>query len=241
MEPSKTDVVILCGGLGRRLRPVLSDRPKSLANINNRPFLDILVNYVARYGFHRFVLCAGYKSSPIREYFENREQFRIVFSEEKEPLGTGGALKNCEPYLESDLSLVLNGDSLCLLDLTSLLNFHVKQDGIASVTVVYAEERKDGGFIEIDERNRVISFNEKRYNGRTPYLNAGIYVFDRKVLNFIPPRHACSLENEVFPSLLDSGVYGYVTAEALYDIGTPERLESFRYVYNHYLQGRLRA
>ena len=91
LTPGKIDVVLLCGGFGTRLKTVVHDRPKPMAEINDRPFLDILIDYVSDYGFKRFILCTGHKGDVIRKYYEAKNTQKIfLFSEEKEPLGTGG-------------------------------------------------------------------------------------------------------------------------------------------------------
>ncbi len=120
------DVIILCGGLGMRLRDVVGDRPKSMAEISGRPFLDILVDYVARYGFTHFILCTGFKGDLIKRYYKNkRGRLIFVVSDEDQPLGTAGAIKNAESFIESDMFLVLNGDSLCEIDIEDFIKFHI--------------------------------------------------------------------------------------------------------------------
>ncbi len=229
MDSRGIDVVVLCGGLGKRLKSVLPHHlPKSMVDINKRPFLDILVDSVAKFGFRRFILCIGYKANIIREHFQNNRELLFVFSEEKELLGTGGALKNCESLLESNVLLVLNGDTFCPLDMSSFLNFHMKRGGIASIVISQVNNRMDGGFIQVNKNDRIISFNEKRSVTQAAYLNAGIYMLERKVLSFIPSGRPCSLEYETFPLLLEKEIYGYLTHETIYDIGTPERLDVFR-------------
>jgi len=99
----EVDVVILCGGMGSRLRAVVSDRPKPMARINQRPFLDILIQFFSGFGFRRFILCAGYMSQVIRDHYTRRAgPCRFVISEEHTPLGTGGTIRNAEKLIQSD-------------------------------------------------------------------------------------------------------------------------------------------
>ena len=106
-KPSQVDVVVLCGGLGTRLREVVSDRPKPMALIENRPFLEILIQNFRRAGFRRFVLCTGHLSDSVEAHFANRySDLAIVISEENRPLGTAGAIKNAEHRIHSNPFLV---------------------------------------------------------------------------------------------------------------------------------------
>lgn len=232
MRPEQTDVVILCGGQGTRLRAVLADSPKPMAEIGGKPFLERLVEYVSGFGFRRFVFCVGYGASVIRSYFRKIRGLEAVFSEEPRPLGTGGALRYCEPLISSGAALVMNGDSFCPVDLRDLVSFQDRHGGMASLVLVEEESRRDGGFAALDPEGRIVSFAEKAEGGRGKYFNAGIYVFGRTVLrDFIPEGRAVSLEREVLPALMSGGVFGYPTRRPLYDIGTPERLERFRKAY----------
>ncbi len=235
MNPNDVDVVILCGGLGTRLRSVTGEAPKPMVRIGKRPLLEIVIEWIARFGFKRFVLAIGYQGKMIETYFKEYpfrdKTVQILFSYEEKPLGTAGALKHCEHLLRTKAFIVLNGDSYCALDYGALLRFHEASRGVASLVVVEPDpDRRDGGYVELGERNRIISFCEK-----TPkpdcYLSAGFYVFDHSVLNLIQPKSFSSLENDIFPKLTADLLFGYVTPETLYDIGTPERLERFKRFY----------
>jgi D-glycero-alpha-D-manno-heptose 1-phosphate guanylyltransferase len=109
------DVFILCGGLGSRLRAVSKGNPKPMVIVNGRPFVDSIIDYFAGFGCRRFVLGTGYKAKVIEDYYcENkRSELKILFSREKTPLGTGGAVKKARKLLASDPVLVINGDSIC--------------------------------------------------------------------------------------------------------------------------------
>ncbi|MDQ6734752.1 MAG: sugar phosphate nucleotidyltransferase [Nitrospirota bacterium] len=223
---SHCDVVILCGGLGARLRSVVNDRPKPMAMVHERPFLEFVVNHLIGSGFSRLIFCTGYKGEWIKHHFQDARQFDALFSEESEPLGTAGALRQCRSLLGTSTFLVVNGDSFCALDLTALLKAHYHADVLATVAVVAGDGRSDGGSVMVDVHGRISSFHEKGTSGS--YLNAGIYACAARFLDHIPDRLSCSLEYDVFPSLLAKGICGFVTSEPLYDIGTPERLTAFR-------------
>jgi NDP-sugar pyrophosphorylase family protein len=224
--PQDIDVVILCGGLGTRLQGVIDDRPKSMAEINDRPFLDILVDYVARYGFTRFILCTGFKGDLIKRHYETKRSGLVfLISEEKIPLGTAGAIKNAESFIESDTFIVLNGDSLCEIDIKDFLSFHIGKKALISIVLTTIKNSMDFGVVRLDRHQKIIGFGEKVMMHGDGLVNTGIYVFDRKILKEIPSSGKRSLEHDIFPGILDKAIYGYVTEKKLLDIGTPERLE----------------
>ncbi len=222
----QVDAVILCGGLGSRLAGVVNDRPKPMAQMGRRPFLDILIDYFSHFGLRRFVLCTGHRSQFIREYYERRDDsLEFVISDEPSPLGTAGAVKNAEALIRSDPFLVANGDSFCPADLAGFYDFHLAKQGVMSMVVVESENRDDAGLVAIDDCRRIVGFEEKgpRVHGRC--VNAGVYLFQREILSLIPPNTRCSLEHDLFPKLVGSGSFAYVCREPLIDIGTPRRYE----------------
>lgn len=221
------DVVILCGGLGTRLRAVVSDRPKPMALINGQPFLDLLVDHVVSQGFHRIIFSTGHHGAWIAEHVKKRTDIDAIISHEDQPLGTAGALRACRSLLMGATFLVLNGDSLCRIDLPQLIATHHAQQAVATVAVTLSNGRTDGGGITLDEHCRIVRFEEKKAGS---YINTGIYALQTGYLDRIPHDTPCSLERDVFPALVTHGLYGYPCHAPLYDIGTPERLEEFRSV-----------
>lgn len=221
---------VLCGGLGTRLRAAVPDRQKTMAKVGEKPFLDILLGWAAGHGVRRFVLCTGYKGGQVEEYFRTeRKDLDVVFSPEASPLGTGGAVRNALPLLGGGPALILNGDSFCPLDLGSFHDFHARSGGAASLAVVEPGPRRDGGFLELGEGGRVLSFEEREYRpGRV--LNAGVYLLEAAALAEIPPE-PCSLEKDVLPRLLARSVFASTVDSPLYDIGTPERWQKFQDAY----------
>jgi len=227
LKTEDINVVILCGGLGKRLRSIIADRPKPMAEVKNRPFLDILIRYVSSYGFKRFILCTGYKGEMIRRYYKaGGGDLKIVFSEEKEPLGTGGALKNAENFIQSDVFLSLNGDSFCQMNMQDFLAFHRAKKAELSIALAAIEKDADYGVVSLGSNNRIVSFNEKGVADGNGFINAGVYLFNKDVLKSIPSDKKYSLEYELFPNILHKGIYGYITHAELIDIGTPERYET---------------
>ncbi len=221
-ELEKIDVVILCGGLGTRLREISPDMPKALMPFAGRPFIDILIESLLPFGFKRFILCVGHLREKIRENFQERE-YEVVFSEEEEPLGTGGALKNAASMITGSLFLVMNGDSICPVDFSRFHSFHLQKGGIVSIVLAEPQPGQEYGTIVVDENQRVISFREKKECQENMFVNGGIYLMKRDVFECMPETARFSLENNFFPKILSEGCYGFRTNAQVIDIGTPER------------------
>ena len=228
MDTAVSDVVILCGGLGTRLKPLVSDRPKPMALIQGQPFLDLLVDQISSQGFSRIVFCTGHQGEKIAEYMGRRTGIDAVISREETPLGTAGALHACRHCLRSQTTLVFNGDSFCPINLASFLAEHRCRNAIATVAVVRSDGRSDAGGIVLDIDHRIMSFHEKTSGA---YLNAGIYAVEQQAFDLIPNRIPCSLEYDVFPGLVGQGLYASLQQAPLHDIGTPERLSLFQTHY----------
>lgn len=225
MTHASPDVVILCGGLGTRLTPVLQDRPKPMAPINGRPFLDLVIDHVLSYGFRRIVFCTGHHGDWIARHVTQRHDCESIISHETTPLGTAGALRACRSLITTPTALVLNGDSLCRIDLQALLALHQDKQAEATMAVIPSNDRADAGGVTMDARGWIRSFHEKQ---PAPFLNAGIYAIQTTVLHRIPAAGACSLERDLFPRLVEGELYGYACDAPLYDIGTPARLAAFQ-------------
>ena len=234
ISTSLIDVAILCGGKGTRLQEVINDRPKPMAEINGQPFLDFLVQQVACYGFRRFILCAGYKSTYIADYFKKQKnELTFVISEESFQMGTAGALANAKHLFKSNPVLVLNGDSYCPANLHQFLEFHTIKQAVGSIVLSSLKNPKNFGAITINQQGQITRFNEKPQSTKSDTVNAGIYALDKDAIADIPAGHFMSLETELFPSLIQKGgVFGFPSKEELIDIGTPEQLEKAKKIFN---------
>jgi len=222
------DVFIICGGLGKRLRPSVNDRPKSMAEIDGKPFLDCLIGYIASFGFRRFILGIGHKGDYVKRYYEkNKCPHEILFSQENEPLGTGGSLKQARHLIKTGQILVVNGDSFCEVDLEGLNSFHRSKEALLSMALVFNTEVGDYGTVKISDSQQITCFDEKKkgQSGRKNLINAGIYVFEKSVFSLMPKKQIFSLEKDFFPNLVGNRFYGFTTYAPFFDIGTPERYE----------------
>ncbi|MBA4373140.1 MAG: galactokinase [Thermodesulfovibrio sp.] len=231
LSPTALDVVILCGGLGTRLRSVLSHLPKPMATINENPFLDILIRFMEGQGFRRFILCTGHMQEVILQYYrEANADVTIIVSEEEMPLGTAGAVKNAEPLILSNPFIVMNGDSFCPVDMQDFLNAYSDRKAEYLIALTEIEDMGDYGTVNMDAAFKISSFLEKGKKGRGS-VNAGIYLFQRDVFSLIPPGIPFSIEYDLFPKLLSRKMYGFLCNESLIDIGTPERYEHAKKIF----------
>jgi D-glycero-alpha-D-manno-heptose 1-phosphate guanylyltransferase len=215
--------VILAGGLGTRLRSAVADRPKALAEIAGRPFLAWQFDALLAAGVRRVVLCTGYRGEMIEQTFGDcYEGLSISYSHEASPLGTGGALRAALPRIDSATMLVVNGDSLCRADLTVFAQRHATVDARLSLLLTHVADTSRFGRVETDHAGRLTRFVEKGDPHGPGWINAGIYLFQREVMEAIPPDRNVSLEREVFPAWIGRGLYGHRDPGDFLDIGTPE-------------------
>ncbi len=221
------DVVILSGGLGTRLRDTVSDRPKTMAPVAGRPFLEYVLEQVEKSGFRKVILCVGFLANTIQEHFGNRfGKLDIDYSIEHSLLGTAGAVRFAISKVESSSLLVMNGDSYCGVNLFSFWSWHKANNSPASIVVSHVEDTKRYGRVNLDGPSRITSFEEKGSSSGPGYVNAGIYLLDRSIITELPAGRILSLERDIFPKLASQSLCGFkADTSPFIDIGTPE---SFR-------------
>lgn len=221
--------VILAGGLGTRLLPITETVPKPMVPVAGEPYLAHQLRILARQGIRDIVLLTGYLGEQIEEYFGHGSSLglEIRYSQEKEPLGTAGALRNAASLLSQDF-LLIYGDSWLPIHYPDVL---AKLRAAASVgaIVLYDNSIEDTSVrnnIAADENLVVTVYEKNSPRNDLKYVDAGVLAFHRSVLDFIPAsQKRVSLEEEVFPRLIERRqMAGYVTTQRFYDIGTPERL-----------------
>lgn len=218
------DVLILCGGLGKRLRSEVGETQKVMASVNDRPFLDLLLQYLANQGFCRVVLLTGYQGEIVEQYYQrNPWNLTIKFSQEKEPLGTGGAIKNAKAFVRSSPFFALNGDCFCAMNYNRFLEFHLKKKALATLSVSKIRNKKDFGSIVLNAKNEIQGFLEKTSQNVSPVVNTGIYCFEKEIFQWMPKKKRFSIETEFFPTLVGKRFFGFSSRAPFLDIGTPER------------------
>ena len=220
---SDITVVILAGGLGTRLRPIISDRPKVLAEVLGRPFLTYLFDQLDHAGAREVILCTGYMAGSVREEIgESYSSLRIKHSVEDAPLGTGGALRLALPLIKSDTVMVMNGDSYVNADLESFLEWFLQKNIVAALLLAKVVDTSRYGRVVSATDGHIKTFEEKGGIAGDGWINAGVYLLEKKVVETISPGQTFSLERELFPSLIGKKLYGYRCEEEFIDIGTPK-------------------
>ncbi len=216
--------VILAGGLGTRLRPTVADRPKGLAPVLNRPFLTHLLDQFAAAAVRRAVLLTGFGAEQVRrDLGTTHAGLTLVHSPEASPLGTAGALRAAAAHLTAPTVLLLNGDSYCHADLAAFAAFHRLRRADVSLVLTRVEDAGRFGRVETDLAGRVTAFAEKQAGGGPGWINAGLYLLARRLLDEIPAGRPVSLEREMLPAWVGSAcMYGFPCRGPFLDIGTPE-------------------
>lgn len=217
---------ILCGGLGTRLRPVLEDRPKSMALISGIPFMQVLMERLKAEGVNDIILGTGYMAEKIQSYFGDGNDFglRLRYSRESEPLGTGGAVKLAESQL-SDPVLVLNGDSYVNWSLAPMREIMAAKDALVVMGVQGVTNVTRYGTVAVDREGRITEFVEKGVQSGPGLINAGVYLIRKQIVRNLPASVAISLEKDVFPCLLDHKICAAMCTGPFIDIGTPDDFE----------------
>jgi len=219
--------LILSGGLGTRLKSIFPDRPKILAPVAGRPFLSYLLDQLISTGFRHVILCTGYKGENIREVFGNKYNgLDIQYSQEPEPLGTGGALRFGLPLVDTDSIFVTNGDSYVNCNLKDFYTWYFENNFQAAILLTHLSDTRRYGRVEVNKLGRIVKFDEKGASRGPGWVNAGVYILNRGLVESITLGKPCSLEREFFPNLIGKGLYGFRSESAFIDIGTPESYAS---------------
>jgi mannose-1-phosphate guanylyltransferase len=222
------DGVILAGGLGTRLRPVLGDTPKALARVAEVAFVDVLIHWLQDQGLRRLLFCLGHQAERIMAHLEQRSYGGIAIEciVEPEPLGTGGALRNARDRLTSDPVLVMNGDTMADVSLASFLAAHEASGCEVSMLCLAVDDLAAFGALSLDARGRVASFSEKQPAAEGSGLaNGGAYLFSQTALSRLAEAAGPSLERDFLQTRPAGTILGYRPHDArFFDIGTPENL-----------------
>lgn len=219
---SGISAAILAGGMGTRLRAVVADRPKVMAEVNNRPFITYLLDQLADAGVANVVLCTGYMAELVSTVLGHSYRgMQLHYSAEAAPLGTGGAIRLAMPLFSFFPVLVLNGDSYFDLDLISFANQHINSGSKGSLALATVQDVRRYGAVDIAADNVIISFEEKGSRQGSGMINAGIYLLEQAAVEAITPDIAVSLERELFPALIGRGLYGFAQSGKFLDVGVP--------------------
>ncbi len=222
--------VILVGGQGTRLHPLTFNTPKAMVPILNKPFLEYLILYLKEHGVRDIILTTSYLPDRIQSYFGDGagSGVHLTYLVEDVPLGTAGAIKNAESFLDGDAPFfVVNGDIVTGMDLTAMMSQHRQKKPGVSLALTPVDNPTIYGVVETDDKGMVKRFVEKpsREEVTTNMINAGIYILEPEVLSYIPPSTPSTFERHLFPLLLEKGkpILSYPSTSYWIDIGTPEK------------------
>lgn len=218
------EALVLAGGFGTRLSGVISSIPKPMAPVNGRPFLEYLLDYLSYNGINHVILSTGHLSDVIAGHFGNSyKEMKLSYSVETKPLGTGGALFAALDHISTDQILVLNGDTLFKADIGQLSDTHRLKDADISIALRYADDVGRFGAIVTDPDDRVTVFSEKSGESKGGWINGGLYLIQKKILESIRMPEVFSLERDLFAALADSlRIYTIKSDGYFIDIGTAE-------------------
>jgi NDP-sugar pyrophosphorylase family protein len=218
--------VILAGGKGSRLRPLTNRIPKPMVPVHGKPFLQHQLELIKPFGINEVLFLVSYLGDQIEDYFGDGSSFglKIKYSYEECPLGTGGALKKAEDKL-SDEFLLLNGDTFFPIDYDKLVEYFSHSDKIGVITIYNNSDKVASNNTAIGVSNLVVNYNKKDSKGMT-HVDAGVQVFKRELLNYIPEGQIYSLEEKVFCELIKrKELMAFVSNQRFYDMGSFKELE----------------
>ena len=222
------DAIILAGGFGTRLKSVISDIPKPLAPINGKPFLQYLMDFLNSRDdiVDNVVLSLGYMPDKVINHFNGRyKDINIIYSVEKEPLGTGGAVKQALNYIRSEDVFILNGDTFFNIDLKSMSQFYFSSGSELVTALKKMDNAERYGFVEIDESFRIINFSEKKDN-KSGYVNGGVYIAKKDIFKRFSTKDKFSFEKDFIEKYFKKiKLFGYISSGYFIDIGIPEDYE----------------
>lgn len=224
LELSGTNAVLLVGGMGTRLRPVVGNIPKPMAKVLGRPFLCFILDQLADAGIRKVVLCTGYLGELVKSNLgPSYRSIELTYSQESSPLDTAGALRLAASLVESDEVLVVNGDSFCETDFPAFFNWFKSKNADSGIMICRVPDASRYGMVEFDDHGLVLSFREKGAHIGAGWINSGIYLLSRRLVLDIPCPGPVSMEREVLPLLVaQRRLYSYRNYGRFLDIGTPE-------------------
>ena len=219
------EAIILAGGLGTRLRSVVSDIPKAMAPVAGRPFLEYVLEYLSRQGFYRIILAVGYKKEMVKDHFGTSFQnVYLTYSDEEELLGTGGAIRRALNLVNSTLCFVLNGDTWIKLDFRTVFKTHLKHGPHITVVVHKVPDVGRYGAVEV-RKDRVAKFSEKGLSG-AGYINAGVYLISPSIFLGYSLPEVFSFERDFLSPNTDALLpFAFKAKGQFIDIGIPEDYE----------------
>lgn len=220
------DVIILAGGLGTRLRSVIGEVPKPMALIGDKPFLEYLLDFLNKANVNKIIISVGYKKEDIIDYFGNKyKNIEIIYAEEEQPLGTGGAVLNAIKFVKNDKFFIFNGDTFFEVDLNEMIRFSEKKQADILVALKKLKNAERYGKVKIDEDFKIIEFIEKG-SKQEGYINGGVYLVNKTMFEKLTLPKVFSFEKDFLEKYYkDFRFYGLAFDSYFIDIGVPEDYE----------------
>jgi len=217
------EAIILAGGFGTRLQTVVSEVPKSMALINNRPFLEYLFDYLITQGVTRAVLSVGYKHEIIKDHFKDSyRSLPIEYAVEEEPLGTGGGIRLAFWRIRDKRAVILSGDSIFRTDIRALEKAHLLKKADVTLALRKLDNTGRYGRVTLNRQRRITGFEEKNEGGGQGLINAGVYLMEKLFLMEPQFRGRFSIEKDCFENFYDtSRMFGFPATGYFLDIGIP--------------------
>jgi D-glycero-alpha-D-manno-heptose 1-phosphate guanylyltransferase len=218
------EAVILAGGMGTRLKDVITDSPKSMAPVNGRPFLEYLLDYIERWGLHRVILSVGYQKEKIQDHFGDQyKSLEIDYAFEEEPLGTGGAILNALPHVRGFSTFIFNGDTYFDVNLQRLDDFRRIKEADICLAMRFEIDPARFGLLDFDNNNRITRFYEKPDGLEEGYINGGVYIVRKDYLLRFGLPEKFSFEKDFLQKYYQTEeIYGMRCFSYFRDIGVPE-------------------
>jgi D-glycero-alpha-D-manno-heptose 1-phosphate guanylyltransferase len=221
------EAIILAGGLGTRLRSVITDVPKPMAPVAGRPFLDYILYYLKNQGVTRVILAVGYKWEIIKELYDHPENtfgLEIEYSVETEPLGTGGAIFKAIELINDDDFFIINGDTSFEIPLPQLKQFAYNKNAQIAMALKVVDDSARYGSVELNDEGRVLTFVEKGANNSAEVkINGGIYFMQKSLVKQFNFPQKFSFEVDFLQQNMQTMlVYGEAFSSSFIDIGIPE-------------------
>ncbi len=237
--------VVMAGGEGTRLRPLTTGRPKPLVPVMNRPIMEHIFLHLKSFGITEIVVTLYYLADEISGYFGDGSSLgvKLIYSIEESPLGTAGAVKQCEKYLKDDSFVIVSGDALTDARLDRAINFHRTRGSMATLMLARVPNPLEFGVVITNEDGHIERFLEKPdwSNVFSDTVNTGMYVLEPEVFDLMEPNKNTDWSSDVFPKMLEQQkpLYGYVLGDDEYwcDIGN---LEQYREAHEHIFNGRVK-
>ncbi len=232
MSNKEITAVILTGGLGTRLRPYTLSMPKPMLPLGDKPILEHIIEWLKYNSIKKIIISLGYMGKKIEEYFQDGKDLdvEIKYVKTRKPMGTAGQLKAAEKLLK-DTFLCVYGDAIIDCKINEMLKNHYDNNATLSIALIKYKESLKYGFIEINNKNKVLNWNEKpEYSG---LINIGFYIMEPKFLQYIPKKTIYEMNNAVKNAIkVKDNVYGNIINSNFIDIGDKK---SYDNIYEQYL------